>query len=223
MDARVSVARTTGLLYLGVAITGLLWQVVLRAYLFDPDDAGATLDNLAQHEGIARVATALELGLVVTQSLTGLWFYRLFRSVDSLAAGALAAFSFVNAIVVLVSAASVAAALELTLDSSPGSQQSVQLMYVLSDQLWVVGELFFGLWLVPMGLLVLRSGWMPAALGWILACGGVGYLLSPFVTYLVDAGAAAGILVVPATVGELWMIGYLLVRGVRREVTPPGS
>ncbi len=161
MESRVSVARTTGLLYMGVAITGVLSQV-LRAYLFDPGDAGATLDNLARHEGIARVAIAL--GLVVTQALTGLWFYRLFASVDRLAAGALAAFSFVNAIVILVSAASVATALQVTLDSSVTSENTVQFMYLLSDQLWIVGELFFGLWLVPIGLLVLRSGWMPAAL-----------------------------------------------------------
>lgn len=38
MESRVSVARTTGLLYMGVAITGVLSQV-LRAYLFDPGDA----------------------------------------------------------------------------------------------------------------------------------------------------------------------------------------
>lgn len=58
--------------------------------------------------------------------------------------------------------------------------------------------------------------------GWTLAGGGIGYLLSPFITYLVDAGAIAAILVVPATVGECWMIGYLLVRGVRTAVTAAG-
>ena len=31
-------------------------------------------------------------------------------------------------------------------------------MYVVSDNLWITGGIFFGLWLVPMGWLVLLSG-----------------------------------------------------------------
>ena len=91
-------------------------------------------------------------------------------------------------------------------------------MYLVSDNLWTVGGLFFGLWLVPMGWCVLRSGWMPRALGWILVVGGVGYVLGAFVDYLVpDAQLLADLMIVPATIGELWMIGYLLVRGVDRR------
>ena len=60
-------------------------------------------------------------------------------------------------------------------------------------------------------------GWMPRALGWILVGGGIGYVLSAFVGYLAPgAPALADALTDPATVGEFWMIGYLLVRGVRR-------
>jgi len=82
--------------------------------------------------------------------------------------------------------------------------------------MWGVGTLFLGLWLIPMGWCVLRSGWMPRPLGWILVAGGVGYMLSPFANYLADAGAVADALAVPASVGEFWMVGYLLIRGVRR-------
>jgi len=42
-------------------------------------------------------------------------------------------------------------------------------------------------------------------------------VLSAFMMYLVpDAPAVAEALAYPATVGELWMVGYLLIRGVRR-------
>jgi hypothetical protein len=71
---------------------------------------------------------------------------------------------------------------------------------------------------------VLQSGWMPRALGWILVGGGIGYLLSAFVRYLApDAPVVADALAFPATVGELWMIGYLLVRGVRRHTADQAS
>ena len=68
-----------------------------------------------------------------------------------------------------------------------------------------------------MGLCVLRSGWMPRPLGWLLIVGGVGYVVSGFVTFLAPgAETIASALVIPASVGEFWMIGYLLIRGVRR-------
>jgi hypothetical protein len=78
------------------------------------------------------------------------------------------------------------------------------------------GALFFGLWLIPMGWLVLRSGVKPRLSGWILIAGGVGYGLSAYVTHLLpDADALANGLTVPASIGELRMIAYLLIIGVR--------
>jgi hypothetical protein len=222
MDASIRTARTTGLLYLGLAVAGGLGFLLIRPRLLG-DDPAATLANLAEHERLARVGVAFELLIVLTQALVAWWFYRLFRTVDSFAAGGIAAFGLVNAVVVLVSAALLATALEVALDPVGDAAATVQLLYLASGNLWGVGALFFGLWLIPMGRCVLRSGWMPRALGWILVGGGVGYVLSAFVSYLVPgAPTLTGALVVPATVGEFWMVGYLLIRGVRRTA-PDGA
>jgi Domain of unknown function (DUF4386) len=214
-------ARTTGLLYLGLALTGVLGFRVLRQGLFDANSPEATLTNLVDHETLARLGIALELGIVLTQALTAVWFYKLFRSVDTFAAGALAAFGMVNAVAILGSAALLATALEVALDPVGDAAGSAQLMYLVSDNLWGVGALFFGLWLIPMGWLVLRSGWMPRPLGWILVAGGVGHVASAFVGYLTpDASVVEDALTVPASVAEFWMIGYLLIRGVNRRQLP---
>jgi hypothetical protein len=95
--------------------------------------------------------------MVVTQTLTAGWFYRLFRSVDSFAAGGIAAFGLVNAIVGLVSAAALATAVGISVDPVGDAAANVQVLYLVSDNLWGVGALFFGLWLIPMGWCVLRS------------------------------------------------------------------
>lgn len=217
----VGTARTTGLLYLGLALTGLLGFLTIRARLFDADDAAGTLANLVEHEWLARAGIAMELGVVLTQALVALWFYRLFRSVDALQAGAIAAFGLVNAVAILGSAALLASALQVALDPAGTAAGDAQLLYVVAENLWGVGGLFFGLWLIPMGLCVLRSGWMPPLLGRILVAGGVGYVVATFVRYLAaDAGVVADLLAVPATVGEFWMVGYLLLRGVRRPARP---
>ena len=97
MLSLIRTARITGLLYLGLAITGVLGFLVVRPRLFDSSNPDATLANLLEHEGLARLGIALELGIVVTQALTAVWFYRLFRSVDTFAAGTLAAYDRVPA------------------------------------------------------------------------------------------------------------------------------
>ena len=219
--ALVRTARETGLAYLGLAVTGLLGFLMIRNQLFVADDPQATLANLPGHETLARFGIVLELGVVLTQALVAVWFYRLFRSVSSVAAGSIAAFGLVNAAAILTSAGMLAAALDVSTDASlavdGGAAATVQLLYVVSGHLWVVGGIFFGLWLIPMGWLARHSGWMPAPLGWFLMVGGVGYVANAFLVYLLpDAGAALDLITVPATIGEFWMVGYLLARGVRR-------
>ncbi len=216
----VRTARMTGLLYLGVAVTGGASFLLVRSQLFVEGDPAATLANLVENEGLARLGVILEMGLVLTQALCALWFFRLFRSVNSFAAGCIAVFGTVNAVALLGSAAALAAAIDVAGGAleSPGTEAATaQLLYLVSGHLWGVGALFFGLWLIPMGWLARRSGWMPAALGWLLMVSGVGYILGAFVTYAAPtAGGLAQALTFPATIGELWMVGYLLIIGVRR-------
>lgn len=212
-------ARTTGLLYLAFFVIGLANEVV-RSRLYVGDDPHGTLGHLTDHAALARAGIALELGVVLAQALTALWFYRLFRRVDSFAAGALAAFGMVSAGAILCSAALLASALGVAQDTSLApagdAAATVQLLYVVSGALWGVAAVFFGLWLLPMGWLALRSRWLPPLLGWVVLAGGAGYLLSAFVQYLLpDADVVTQLLMVPATIGELWMMGYLLVVGVR--------
>jgi hypothetical protein len=210
-------ARTTGLLYLGLAITGALGFLMIRPALFEAGDAAGTLANLVDNPGLARLGIAVEMGVVVTQALVALWFFRLFRRVDAVAAGAITVFGLVNAVVILGSAASLATALDVALEPV-GDPGTAQLLYLVSDNLWGVGALFFGLWLIPMGWCVLQSASMPRALGWVLVAGGVGYVLSAFLRYLVpDAGSLVDLATIPATVGEVWIIGILLLRGVGRR------
>lgn len=210
-------ARMTAVLYAGVALTALLGFLVVGPQLFDPDSPTATAAALVAHEPLARLGLALELGLVVTQVLTALWFYRLFAPTDPFSARAIAIFGTVNSVAVLVSAACLATAIDLALD--PIVPAGSQLMYLLSGNLWGVAGLFFGLWLVPMGLAARRSRQAPGPLGGLLVAGGVGYVLSAFATYLVaDLPAAVpAALVLPATIGEFWMIGWLLLLGLRKR------
>lgn len=216
-------ARVTGLAYLGLAVSGLVGFLLIRNQLYVADDAAATAANLVEHEGLARLGIAADLTVVVTQALAAVWFFKLFRAVDAFAAGALAAFGLVNSVVVLVGAMFSTTALEVALDgaAAPSGDRAATALLLsdLTGAAWAVGGLFFGLWLIPMGWLTLRSGGMPRALGWLLVVGGLGYILNAYLVHLAPgASAVANAVVVPASVGEFWMIGYLLTRSSSRPM-----
>jgi hypothetical protein len=210
--------------YLGLAVAGLVGFLFVRGELYVADDPSATLANLVDQASLARLGIAADLTLVLTQALAAMWFYKLFRRYNSFAAGSIAAFGMVNAAAILVATAFSVTALVVAGDAAlaPSGDQAatVQLLYELSGAVWAVAGLFFGLWLIPMGYVVVNSRVMPAALGWVLMIGGVGYVILTYLTLVVpDAAAAIDVLVAPATVGEFWMIGYLLIFGVRTQAT----
>ena len=212
-------ARAAGAWYLGLAITGI-GLLLIRPAVYDPDDAAKTLEQLTTDEGLARLGLAVELAIVVTQALAAVWFYKLLRPINPVAAWALGVFGMVNAVAILASSAAVATALEVAADTTlaPGDDAAAttQLLFQMSESFWGVGALFFGLWLIPMGWVAATSGRFPRTLGWILIAGGLGYVVSAFVEYAVDAPTwLVDGLAFPATVGELWMIAYLLLVGIR--------
>jgi hypothetical protein len=82
---------------------------------------------------------------------------------------------------------------------------------------YLIAQIFFGLWLLPLGYLVYRSGFVPRAIGVLLAVGCFGYLADTFVQFLAPgiAESVEPFVLAPAAVGELSLVVFLLVRGVR--------
>src|SRR3546814_20023910 len=88
--SRIRTARITGLWYLGLAVCGLCGFLLIRSQLYAPGDPQQTLAQLGEQAWLARAGLAFELGIVITPALAAVWFFRLFRSVDAVAAGGVA-------------------------------------------------------------------------------------------------------------------------------------
>lgn len=210
----------TGLFYVGLGLTGGVSFMAVRPELFIAGEPAQTLANLIQHPDLARLGVALELGAVTFQALAAVWFVRLFRHVDLVAGVALALFGIVNAVATLASAAMTASAMEAALGGVGAEPAISHLLLVIGGHFWKGGAIFFGLWLLPMGWLVLDGSFGPRALGWILLIGGGGYIASVFIGVLApDAGLWVGVLPLLATVGEFWMIGLLFWKALRSART----
>ena len=98
-----------------------------------------------------------------------------------------------------------------------GANALVLLLLDLQHYGTLAAQVFFGLWLAPLGYLVYKSGMFPRALGVMLVAAAVCYLVDLLVAFLVpDLGKQihAAVIIVPL-IAEIWMVVYLLVMGVR--------
>lgn len=123
-----------------------------------------------------------------------------------------------NAIAIMICAMTMGGALEVAQSTTLALSEKKMSILIFSQfikQAWRVGSLFFGLWLIPIGYIVVSSQRMPMWLGRILILGGVGYILSAFLLFMDVRGIGVKLLTIPASVGEFWMIGYLLIFGIR--------
>lgn len=212
-------ARITGICYLSLAIFGVIGFLVFHPKIFIAGEPAATLQNIIGNESLIRTRLLLELGIVLSQVLTAVWFYKLFRTIHEWAAWSVAIWGTVNAVVILISAISMGAMINVAA-SSLSTEEQILLISVLHNVIsnaWVVGSLFFGLWLIPMGYIIIHSRRMPVWLGYTLIIGGFGYILSPFLHYSGIESAFIEYLTTPATIGEFWMIGYLFIFGIRSD------
>lgn len=213
----VKTARVAGIWYLLLAISGIVGFMVLHAKIYTSNPE-TTLVNLTESEGLARMRLLFELLIVLSQALAAFWFYRLFKGISAWQAWAVGVWGTVNSVVIMVSAIAMAAAIQIANSSvlTPDNKAAaIEILGLLIKHSWNVGGLFFGLWLIPMGYCVILSKRMPLWLGRILIIGGFGYIANTLIYYTGFQYSLSGILTMPATVGEFWMIGFLLIYGIR--------
>jgi len=213
----VGTARITGVWYLMLAITGMVGFILLHSRIYVSGDPSKTLANLTEHETVARIRLLFEFLIVVSQALAAVWFYKLFKDIRHVAAWALAAWGMMNAVAIMISAMAMAGAINVATGTELLNEKLmlIQIFDQFIRNAWGVGSLFFGLWLIPMGYIVVSSQRMPVWLGRVLILGGCGYLTSTFIQHMGVSGDWVDMLVVPATAGEFWMIAYLLIFGIR--------
>ncbi len=179
----IKTARLAGLWYLVLAISGILGFMVFHPKIFVSDDPQRTLTNLINLSSVSRIRLLLELIIIVSQALAAAWFYKLFCDINKWAASTLGIWGTVNSVIITVSAISINSIIDIANSPYITSQEKVGLILLLSktiSNVWSIGGLFFGLWLIPMGYIVVSSARMPVWLGRILIIGGVGYLMQTF-------------------------------------------
>ena len=208
-------ARIAGLLYLCLAVfSGLPWMY-LNGIIVE-HDAAATAANVAAHAPVLRLALVADLAGMACYVLTAMALYALLAHVNRGIAATMVVFAATGAAVRGAVLLPEAGALSIATDGGPDVLVLTLLNLRATGAL--VAGVFFGLWLLPMGYLAYTSGYFPRALGIALMVGCFSYLVDLVERFLFPGvgHALSPYVLLPAIVAEFWMVGYLLLRGVRR-------
>ena len=222
-------ARVAGLLYVLMAIVAPIGLMYVPSKVFVQGNVLATAENLRTSGGIVRLGIVSELVHQIIAIFLVLALYRLFKEVDeNLARQVVVLGALVSVPIVFVNVLNEIAALTLVGGAeflqALGKTQLDALVYLflhLHTQGIVVASIFWGLWLFPFGLLVIRCGFIPRALGVLLLIAGAAYLVTSFTTLaLPDYAPMVTRYVSPLVAAELPIIFWLLIRGAK---TRPSS
>jgi len=217
-------ARIGGLAYLALAaLTGFAYSA--SASLYIAGDAAGTTARLAADPALVRAAVAADLAGGVAWVLCALILYRLLVGLGPGAAQALVVFTslgagimMLNCVLQLAALRVATGAIDLPALGAAGTSGAAQLLMDTHAYGTIVASVFMGLWLIPFGMLVRRSGGLlPGPVGSLLIIGGACYLAKVLAAILAPElhEAIKGVILMVPTVPEVVMVGFLLVVGVR--------
>jgi len=224
-------ARVAGWLYLLMGVAGPFYLLYLPRTLIVPGNPAATASNVLGHEMLFRVGIVALLASSFLFILVALALYRLLAGVNKMHATLMVILVAVSVAVAFLNEVNNVAALTLfrgadflsTFDK-PQRDALGMLFLRMHSQGLIVDQIFWGLWLFPFGYLVLRSGFLPRILGILLIVNCFAYLAASFTALLWPSYANIVFNAsLPALLGELWIMLWLLIKGVKTQETPTAA
>ena len=222
MNSIQKTARTTGFLYMLLIPLGVLAMIYVPNTLFVPGDISATVSNIMANQTLFRVSIVSALITQVVQIFVVLYLYKILKPVNKNHAVLMVVFSLVAVPIAMLNELNHFAVLlllngtdYLTFFTSDQIQSLVALFLDLRVTGIFIAQIFWGLWLFPMGYLVYKSGFLPKIIGALLIVAVFGYLADSFIFFFVpDFGITFSEF---TFLGEMLITFWLLIKGVNVE------
>ena len=224
MSSTRNPGRVAGFWYLLLTVIGPLPLIYIPSKLFVPGNATATVDNIAAHELLFRFGIVAELVCGVILIFLVLAFYRLFKGVDQhLAVLVVILGGVMPATITFVSVVSEGGALMLvrggdflSVFDKPQRDALAMLFLSLRDHQNTAAEILWGIWLLPLAVLVYRSRFLPRFLGVWLTINGFAYVIISFTGFLLPQYQDKVFTISsPVRFGELALMLWLLIKGAK--------
>jgi hypothetical protein len=216
-------ARLAGFLYLALMPFAFFGLIYVPSVLVVPGDGATTSHNILASEWLFRSGTASHLIGQVIHVLLVLTLYRLLERVNRGQAMLMAVLALIPVPIAFLNEVNHLAVLQLLGNGGNAAftptQLHAQVMLFLGmrDSGILVAQVFWGLWLLPLGILVLGSGFLPRLLGILLVIAGLGYVIDCGTQLLSPGFPTIGLF---TAFGELIFPLWLLIKGVNVERVP---
>jgi hypothetical protein len=218
-----NLARTAGLCYLIVVVTGLFSEVFVRQKLTVANNAPATAQNIQEHEMLFRWGFTADIINFAVGIPAILIIYYFFKRVNKLLAQIALAFVIIQTAIIAVNLLNQISPLlilsnESYLNTFPPNQLATLSLLSLNIQAqgYGIGLVFFGFYCLVIGFLITKSSLLPKILGVLYGIAGLCYLINSF-TMFVSKGFENPLfiyLAIPIFIGELSLCLWLLIKGV---------
>ena len=216
-------AKLTGFLYFLLALAAIYSYMYVSPKIMVAGDIAATAKKMLDNEFLFRTSIASDIITNILFVILIIFLYRLFRHVNETLSLFMAGLAFVAIPVSFTGESLRLIALEIFKGNLLRSFSTEQAQDVSATVLKIgnyTGQLVtfhWGLWLIPMGWLVYKSGFIPKILGILLFINGFGYMISS-ITFILFPGSLTAVskIVYPTFfVGELPLIFWLMIKGIR--------
>jgi Domain of unknown function (DUF4386) len=223
MNSSANPGRFVGLLYAVISIPGAFALIYVPARVIVQGNAAATASNIVAHETLFRFGIAGELVSQILFMWVALALYDLLKGVNQRRASLMLTLIVVSIPIALLNELNALAALILArgadfLSVFDESQRDALAMLFISlhNRGFDIAEIFWGLWLFPLGLLVYRSGFFPRILGVLLMISCCAYVVDAFAPIaLPQYIQVVSRWTSPLRLGEPIFMIWLLVMGAR--------
>lgn len=220
-------ARLAGLLYLIWVITGIYGMLYLPSKVSVMGDVVATANKILANEFMFRTGIINDLISATICVFMLLVLYRLFRHVNEGKAKLMVILFFLTLPVVFIMGAFNITTLmilkgEVLKTFELSQRQDLAMLFLkINDYAELTLELFWGLWLIPFGQLVYKSGFIPRIIGIFLILNGVAYIIPSFTSVLFpDYRTLVTQFAMPFWIlGEISITLWLLIKGVKNNIS----
>jgi hypothetical protein len=224
MTSPKHLARIAGVLYLLVGIFGGFAEGYVEPKMYVTGNAAATAANVVANAGLLRLGVVADLLDGTVFVFLAMTLYILLKQVHKSVARAMLVLVAIATTITCLIAVFEFEGLRVATDSSyaaafGGAGSNALVMLLLDTQHYglLIAQIFFGLWLAPLGYLIYKSEMFPKTLGVVLIVGAACYVVDLLAAFLVpDIGQKIhSFIVIPCAIAEISMVLYLLVKGVK--------
>lgn len=215
----IKTARTAGILYFLQIPLGVFGIIYIPTQIMVADDMAQSLINIQSNEWMFRLSVLSSIVCSLVTVLTAIYIKRILTPVDASIAKWILNFTLVAVPITLLNELNHIAFLLISDLDTNTIWTSDQILSAVSffNQLHQYGlhltDIFFGLWLLPMAWLIIRSTYMPKIIGYFLILTCLGYLTDVCTFYLFPDFKI--VFSEFAWLGEVMMVLWLLIKGVR--------